>query len=528
MVNLRLLRGTDEVATATGFDGEIVTFVLATPYVIPKGQTKSFYVHSDIDGGRTTDTVQLYLDEDTDLTVIDQQYGYGAVVGNVCTAANPNALKPVAAPCVGVAATNLKGGTVTVTDNGPAGHQIAQNTTNVQLLNYSITAGRDLTVKNMDLTIDLSTAGTAGTHPNVSVLGSGTATVVGTSTTRNVCITAPVAGLLIDDMLSIPTGTGTVYAIVTNVDAGGVLCAGATNYFVTNVPVASAVAVAAGTVQEVNPYTLVKNVKVVDLDSGSTLQGPMTKASDGTILAGVVDHNYTKTMPEDYELVGGEARHLSVQVDIDQNLAAGYKLGATISYAVAGYIKDMAANENVALADLVGGALTSKLMSTAANSLGVTRATTPTSQIYVKGEDKVPALGMSFTAGDAGEITIKKLNVRLYGNDATVGAAPLGWPVAAGTNPWSHALGNLAANTLVSSVTLYNGNDVVAGPVTLTLVDTALPAGYTVNADHYKALFDNLSIKVAKGSTLTLVAKAKMIEQHECQYIFGYGYGSCG
>jgi len=141
MVNLTLLRGSDKVASTAAFNGDLVTFVLDTPYVIDKGQTKNFYVRSDIDGGRPTDdTIQLYLDENTDLIGIDQQYGYGATVTNTYGTANSTAI-------------TLKGGKVTLTDNGPAATQIAQNTSNVALFDYSITADRDITVKDMDLTV---------------------------------------------------------------------------------------------------------------------------------------------------------------------------------------------------------------------------------------------------------------------------------------------------------------------------------------------------------------------------------------
>ena len=499
MVNLKLLRGTDEVATVAGFDGDRATFVLDTPYVIQKGQSKTFYIHADIEGGRTTDTVQLYLDENTDITAIDQQYGFGAVIDNTCAGATLNAFKPVAAPCVGVAATNLKGGMVTITDNGPAAKQIAQNTTNVQLLNYSITAGRDLTVKDMDVLINLR----AVAQPNVGALGASAAVVAGGSNTNNVCVTndATTANYLADDMISIPTGTGTVYAIITGAGAG---CGAGTTGFVTNIAPAAAVLVAAGKIQEINPYTLIKNVKIVDTDSGSTLQGPMTKASDGTA-SGPATTTYTKKFSEDYELTGGETRHLSIQADIDQTLAPGYKLFAGINYTTAaGYIKDMDANENVLVSDIVGGLLTGKSMSVATNSLSVARASTPTSQTYVKGEAAVPSLGLALTAGDAGDIVIKKLNVRVYGD--AVGA-----PFATLTGGAGDFGGDTAANKLVSSVTLYDGNDVVAGPVSLTLVDTGAVGYVATTGDYYKALFDNLSLSVPKGSTKNLVVKVKLL-----------------
>jgi hypothetical protein len=75
----------------------------------------------------------------------------------------------------------------------------------------------------------------------------------------------------------------------------------------------------------------------------------------------------------------------------------------------------------------------------------------------------------------------------------------------------NNALGNIAANTLVSSITLFDGNDVVDGPRSLTLVDAGGDGVFTPGADYYKVLFDNLNVKVAKGSTKTFMAKVKLL-----------------
>jgi hypothetical protein len=156
---------------------------------------------------------------------------------------------------------------------------------------------------------------------------------------------------------------------------------------------------------------------------------------------------------------------------------------------LAGSIKDDAANENIATADIVGGVLTGKTHTTANNSLSVASASTPTSQTYVKGDAEVPSLGIAMTAGDAGDITVKKLIVRLYGDDD-------------GTFD-NAGIGDTLANTLVSSVTLYDGNNIVAGPKSLSLVDAA--------NDYYKTTFDNLNLVVTKGGTKTLTAKVKLL-----------------
>jgi len=488
LVNCRLLRGTDEVATAEAFDGDRITFALGTPYVIPKGQTKTFYIRCDIDGGRTTDNVRIYLDENTDLTAIDQQYGYGAVITNTFnTAAQTNTL-------------TLKGGTVTVTDNGPAATQIAQNTTNNEILNFALTVDRDLTVQNTFMQISLQDA--AATAPTLPVANAGSVACTGAgvpagciagSNVTTVETNVAEAGWSIGDMLSIPTAAGTEYRIITAVAGGGKTFTVAT---LSGVPNAATT--------EVNPYEYIRNVRLVDLDSGSTLAGPLTNATSSSTLVGG-GTSYTKVHTEDYDLTGGETRHLSVQADINQNMAAGYQIRAAVRYSdaigPASYLKDMAANEFVAMADIVGAgnaALAGKWMSTAANSLAVGLASTPTSNTYVRGDATVPGLGIALTAGDAGAITAKRLTVRVYGDTETAGA-------------WGSVTGDLAANTLVSSVTIYDGADVVAGPKSLTLVDTAAAGFVADSGDYYKAQFDDLNIVIPKGGTKTLTAKVTLL-----------------
>ena len=78
MTDCSLLRSNDVVATAAGFYGEKLIFVPETPFIIPEGQSRNFYVKCYIDGGRTTDTIQLYLDQIYDLVTTDTDYGFAA------------------------------------------------------------------------------------------------------------------------------------------------------------------------------------------------------------------------------------------------------------------------------------------------------------------------------------------------------------------------------------------------------------------------------------------------------------------
>jgi len=488
--NLRLLRGNDEVATTAAFASkERVTFVLDTPFVVPEGQTKTWYIRSDIDGGRTTDDIQLYLDETSDIVAIDQQYGHGAAITNSYTGVS----------------LSLKGGKVTVTDNGPSATQIAQNVTNVSLLDYSITTDRDLTVRDATVTVTI----TDGTNtPDVDAdltMAAGTCTVTGVAasgtnydiTTSSDCADDAVAG----DMMSITVGSTVYYARVVsndgtaNVGGGLIVASGSDISTLTS-----------GTILELNPYAYLKNVRVVDLDTGGTLQGPLTLGSQGTKSA-VTDTVYRKKFTEDYELAAGESRHLSIQVDTDQYLPAGYQVSALISYstddtnaAATGYIKDFAANQDISASDIVGDNLTGKSMTVAANSLtvGLSASPNPTNTSYIKGQTGVKAVGFNFTAGDAGAINIKKLTFRLVADDD-------GDFDDDNTAP---ALGDIAAQTVISAVSLYDGNDLIGAPAGLSVGDGGT---WVAEADYYKAEFDDLSIVIPAGGSKTLTVQLNLL-----------------
>jgi len=129
-----------------------------------------------------------------------------------------------------------------------------------------------------------------------------------------------------------------------------------------------------------------------------------------------------------------------------------------------------------------------------APTLTVSRASIPVSGSYVKGQDGVPALGISLTAGPQG-LTLSKLAVRLYSNTA---------------NTWVSALGDQFAIADIESATLYAGVDVVGGPTAPTLVDTGAN-GYTPGADWYKVQFDYLGLSIPANTTMVFTLKLKLL-----------------
>ena len=142
--NLVMKVGTTEVGTCSALTGDKAVFVFPTQYTVPKGEAKNFVVYGDITGGRAADTIQFYLDELSDLDAVDGTYGYGPVLTNNWASADQ--------------VVTIAGGQLTIGFNGPSASSIAQNTTNVDFLKFSLTAERAFTVKKIKVTAAIKSA----------------------------------------------------------------------------------------------------------------------------------------------------------------------------------------------------------------------------------------------------------------------------------------------------------------------------------------------------------------------------------
>ncbi|MDD5164320.1 MAG: hypothetical protein PHF10_03385 [Patescibacteria group bacterium] len=134
------------LATASSISSnDTLTLTLTTPFTILKGQNRNFALKADI-VGRVAETIEFYIDEDSHLVVTDKQYGFGAKATNNFANANTTAL-------------TLKGGAITLADNGPVAGNIGKNQQDVVLTKASLTASRAVEVKKLDVTLcaDLGT-----------------------------------------------------------------------------------------------------------------------------------------------------------------------------------------------------------------------------------------------------------------------------------------------------------------------------------------------------------------------------------
>ena len=169
LTNLKLLQGSDIIATAESVEDELITFVINgnyncgsytysdNGYCIGKGNTKVFNVTGDV--GVVADpneTIYVYLDESTDLGTTGLVYGYGA---SVTYSAYDNA----AADGTDASWSTIQGGQVTLSQDGPSATDLAINAKDVILEKFTVTAQRDIEFRKLTVTAAATGSGLVDT-----------------------------------------------------------------------------------------------------------------------------------------------------------------------------------------------------------------------------------------------------------------------------------------------------------------------------------------------------------------------------
>lgn len=124
-------------------EGEGAMSDISDGYYLEKGQSKNFYVLADFNTGRTSDTVGMYIDQDTDVRVVGDLYGYGLSVTRTAYDGNSNSCAAVGD--VDCTFQTITGGDITVSSNGPAATDVAINGKDVSLLNFTVASVTDVT-----------------------------------------------------------------------------------------------------------------------------------------------------------------------------------------------------------------------------------------------------------------------------------------------------------------------------------------------------------------------------------------------
>lgn len=152
LTNLVLKQAGNTLGTVAALDSKDkanfdVNFALA------KGDTKTFEVYANVSGSArsgSSETIKFYLEEASDIYAVGQTFGFGVAVtnsdydGQTCTSSSSN---------TDCSYSEVEGGTLTITFNGPAAKDIAKNGKDVEVFNFTMAAQNNLEVRQLILNI---------------------------------------------------------------------------------------------------------------------------------------------------------------------------------------------------------------------------------------------------------------------------------------------------------------------------------------------------------------------------------------
>jgi len=139
--NLKLYYGSELLATAAGVDNyDNAVLSLTTGYSVPKSLSRTFTIKADL-GGRLNETIVTKILENFDVMINDKVYGYGAVVSGA----------PVTAGSL-----TLKGGILSLADQGPLVGKVGKSSQDVVLTKIGLTASRAVEVIKLAVTLTAS------------------------------------------------------------------------------------------------------------------------------------------------------------------------------------------------------------------------------------------------------------------------------------------------------------------------------------------------------------------------------------
>jgi hypothetical protein len=211
--NLQLYQGSTLIATATKSGNTYFTFTLATPITILKGNSMFFTVKADI-SGRKGDEATIDVRYASDVNITGNTYGFGlAPTGTLGSGTATYIEDQIVGAVVTLQSNNttVEAGQLTVTQNGPSTANIGINTTDVTLLNFTMTAQSALDISKATVVIAGNGNLAAGDLSNLKLQINGTTV----SSTSNV----NVGDNVFNDTWSIPAGTtvtGRVAIDITN------------------------------------------------------------------------------------------------------------------------------------------------------------------------------------------------------------------------------------------------------------------------------------------------------------------------
>jgi hypothetical protein len=202
--NFALKQGGNTIATASAVGAkDLVVFNFTTPFLLEKGQERTFSVYGDISGTtRSNDTIVFYFDSKSDIYAIGKTYGY-----------------PVDPTITGMDTTGetdtltVQGGEITITFNGPLSGDIVSRAQDATLYDFTIAAKNSVEIRN--LRVNVSSTGTIALYNDLKVWDV-TANKVLTSATN---ITAASTNVVFTDTINIAAGESKRMKVTADVDS---------------------------------------------------------------------------------------------------------------------------------------------------------------------------------------------------------------------------------------------------------------------------------------------------------------------
>ncbi|MCX6740477.1 MAG: hypothetical protein NTZ49_04590 [Candidatus Parcubacteria bacterium] len=254
--------------------------------------------------------------------------------------------------------------------------------------------------------------------------------------------------------------------------------------------------------------TYIKNVKLVDLDSGTTLiyaadLGGFKTTQGGATACTTAAHlnaGCWLRSSDTYDLTAGTTRHLAIKADFDSLTPNSTVLAATFDLSTASFVYDNDSSEYVLNTNIVPSSVAGVSQTVTTSGLTVTLAGIPTSAAFVRGTQAGDALGINLSAGIADSLKLNRLQARVYGDDNADFDTDGGGVGVIYT-------GNEDAKLLVETASLYDGSTLVKGPVNLTLIEIGGGDGVWQVGEYYRADFTNLAYAIPAGAQKKLTVR---------------------
>ncbi|MFA6131755.1 MAG: hypothetical protein WC702_01640 [Patescibacteria group bacterium] len=148
--NFTLYDGADLLSEGT-VDGKKVTFILTEPLVIEKGGDQTLYVKADV-GGESAEVISVAIEESADVMAIGSIYGFN--MGIDVTGYDETGNASCSTQC---SESTIQGGDLTFAFNGPTSTDIAVDSADQVLLEFTLTSANWTQLQHLPIILNIGT-----------------------------------------------------------------------------------------------------------------------------------------------------------------------------------------------------------------------------------------------------------------------------------------------------------------------------------------------------------------------------------